>query len=103
VFLAVRRFNCGDIGGERGNRGRLFEVTEIATKDDKMLTKEVLSNTSWTSAELEWVGMLMIRPAMCRLAVTGAYRHHLLDQLAFLVVPLEKADFGDASDGDRHF
>ena len=46
VVLAVRRFKCGDIEGERGHCGRLFEVTEIATQDDKMLTKEGLSNTS---------------------------------------------------------
>ena len=77
--------------------GRLFEVTEIATTEDKMLLKEVLSNTGWTSADAEQIFLLQIRPAMCRSAFTGAHRHHHLDHLVHLDVPLEQADFGDAT------
>jgi hypothetical protein len=39
----------GDRGGERGCGGRLFEVTEIATTDDKMPREEVLNNIAWCS------------------------------------------------------
>ena len=77
--------------------GRLFEVTEIATTGDKMLIEEVLSNTGWTSADAERIGLLRIRPAMCGSAFTGAHRHHHLDHLAHLVVPLDQVDFGDAT------
>jgi hypothetical protein len=34
----------GDGRGERGRGGRLLELTEIATMEDKMLIKEVLNN-----------------------------------------------------------
>ena len=54
-----------DRGGERGRGGRLLEITEIATMEDKMLIKEVLSNTSGTSAEAEQTFMLLNRPAIC--------------------------------------
>ena len=37
----------GDGRGERGRGGHLFEVTEIATTDDKMLMEEMLNNTTW--------------------------------------------------------
>ena len=44
VVLAVRRSKGGDARAERGRGGRLFEVTEIATTDDKMLMEEMLNN-----------------------------------------------------------
>ena len=34
---------------ERGRVGHLFEVTEIATTDDKMFMEEMLNNTGWCS------------------------------------------------------
>ena len=40
----------GERGCERGRGGRQFEVIEITTTEDKMLIKEVLSNTGGTSA-----------------------------------------------------
>ena len=55
LVAAIRSHLCfalapgGDGRGERGRGGRLFEVTEIATTDDKMPIEEVLSNTAWTS------------------------------------------------------
>ena len=67
-----------------------------STMEDKMLLKGVLSNTGWTSADAERIGLLQNRPAMCRSAFTGALRHHHLDHLVHLVVLLEQADFGDA-------
>ena len=54
-----------DRGGERGRGGRLLEITEIATVEDKMLIKEVLINTGWTSAETEQTRMLLNRPSIC--------------------------------------
>ena len=63
-----------------------------------MLMEEVINNTGWTSADAERIFLLQIRPAMCGSALTGAHRHHHLDHLAHLVVPLEQADFGDATD-----
>ena len=77
--------------------GRLFEVTEIVTTGDKMPMEEMLSDTGWTSADAERIGLLQNRPAMCRSAFTGALRHHHLDHLVHLVVPLEQVDFGDAT------
>ena len=50
VVLAVCRSRGRDRTGVRDRGGRLFELTEIATTEDKMLIKEVLSNTSGTSA-----------------------------------------------------
>ena len=44
VILPVRRCKGGDRGGERSRGGRLFEVTEIATTDDKMLMEEMVNN-----------------------------------------------------------
>ena len=62
-----------------------------------MLMAEALNNTGWTSADAERIGLLRIRPAMCGSAFTGAHRHHHLDHLVHLVVPLEQVDFGDAT------
>ena len=49
VVLAVRRCKGGDGRGERGRGGRLFEVTEIATTDNKMLMEEMTNNIAWCS------------------------------------------------------
>ena len=65
VVAVVRRARGGDRRGARGRGGRLLEITEIATMEDKMLTKEVLINTGWTSAESEQTRMLLNRPAIC--------------------------------------
>ena len=46
-------FGCLQVKGQRRLRGREFELTEIATTEDKMPMEEVLSNTSGTSAEAE--------------------------------------------------
>ena len=54
--------------------------------EDKMLIKEVVNNTGWTSADAERVCMLRNRPGMCGAAFTGAHRHHHLDLLVHLVV-----------------
>ena len=62
-----------------------------------MLLKEVLNNTGWTSADAERINLLQTRPAVCGSAFTGAHRHHHLDHLAHLVVPLEQVDCGDAT------
>ena len=47
LVAAVRRCKGGDGRGERGRARHLFEVTEIATTDDKMLMEEMLNNTTW--------------------------------------------------------
>ena len=49
LVAAVCRSKGGDGRGERGRGGRLFEVTEIATTDDKMLMEEMVNNITWTS------------------------------------------------------
>ena len=59
-----------------------------------MLMEEVLNNTGWTSADAERIFLLRIRPAMCGSAFTGAHRHHHLDHLVHLVVPLQQVEFG---------
>ena len=46
LVAAVRRCKGGDGRGERGWCERLFEVTEIARTDDKMLMDEMLNNTA---------------------------------------------------------
>ena len=46
MVAAVRRCKGGDGRGERGWCERLFEVTEIARTDDKMLMDEMLNNTA---------------------------------------------------------
>jgi len=46
LVATVRRCKGGDGRGERGRCGRLFEVTEIARTDDKMLMDEMLNNTA---------------------------------------------------------
>ena len=68
--------------------GRLCEAIETTTMEDKMLMEEALNNTGWTSADAERIFLLQIRPAMCGSAFPGAHRHHHLDHLAHLVVPL---------------
>ena len=40
-------------------------MIEIATMEDKMLIKEVLSNTGRTSADAEQIFILPNRPTMC--------------------------------------
>jgi len=97
VILAVRRWKCGDGESKQGRDGRLLEATDIATTDDKMPTEEVLNNTGWTSAGAGRVCMLRSRPAVCRLAFTGAHQHHHLDHLIIIVTPLEQVDFCDAT------
>ena len=62
-----------------------------------MLMEEVLINTGWTSADVERIFLPRFRPAMCGSAFPGAHRHHHLDHLAHLVVPLDQVDFGDAT------
>ena len=55
----------GDRGGERGRGGRLFEVTEIATTDDKMLMEEMLNNITWTSTGARHTDLLLNFLAVC--------------------------------------
>ena len=50
--MAVRRWKCEDGGVEQGPDGRLLEATDIATKDDKMPTEEVLINTACCSTRV---------------------------------------------------
>ena len=64
VVLAVRRTRGGDRRGARGRGGRLFELIEIATSEDKMLMEEVLIKTGRTSAYVERIYLLLNRPAM---------------------------------------
>ena len=45
----ARRCKGGDGRREQGRGGRLFEVTDIATTDDKMLMEEMLNSITWTS------------------------------------------------------
>ena len=47
--MAVRRCKGGDGGAERSRGGRLFEVTEITTTDDKTLMEEMMNNIAWCS------------------------------------------------------
>jgi len=56
-----------------------------------MLMEEVLSNTIWASADAERISLLLNRLAMCGSAFTGAHRHHHLDHLIILVMPLKRA------------
>ena len=51
--------------GERGYRGRPFEVIEIATTEDKMLKEKVLDNIGWTFTWATQMRLLLNRPAMC--------------------------------------
>jgi len=52
LVAAVRRCKGGDGRGEKGRGGRLFELTEIATTDDKMLMEEMLNDNSWCSTRV---------------------------------------------------
>ena len=52
LVAGVRRCKGGDGGAERVRGGRLFELTEIATTDDKMLMEEMLNDTSWCSTRV---------------------------------------------------
>ena len=52
MVAGVRRCKGGDGGAERVRGGRLFELTEIATTDDKMLMEEMLNDTSWCSTRV---------------------------------------------------
>ena len=65
LVAAVRRCKGGDGRGERGRGGRLFEVTEIATTDDKMPIEEVLSNTAWTSTGAMQTDLLLNCLVVC--------------------------------------
>ena len=49
LVAAVHRCKGGDGRVEQGRGGRVFEVTDIATTDDKMLMEEMLNNITWTS------------------------------------------------------
>ena len=51
--------------GERGYRGRPFEVIEIATTENKMLKEKVPNNIGWTSTWATQTLLLLNRPAMC--------------------------------------
>ena len=55
----------GERGGERGCRGRPFEVIEIATTEDKMLKEKERSNIGWTSAADSQTDALANYPAVC--------------------------------------
>ena len=63
--MAVRRCKGGDAGAERGRGGRLFEVTEIATTDDKMLMEEMVNNITWTSTGARQTDILLNFLAVC--------------------------------------
>ena len=93
---------------KRGLGGRLLEATDIATKDNKMLKEEVLSNTAWSSTTImrtDSLKMVLVMygstdwcssaPSTCPSSpscracrVGGDRRGHR---------------HGDASDGGRHF
>ena len=55
----------GERGCERGRGGRLLEVIEIATMEDKMLREKELSDIGWTSAGDFQTDMLANDPAVC--------------------------------------
>ena len=65
VVLAVCRSSGRDRRGARGRGGRLLEVIEIATMEDKMLKEKELSNIGWTSAADIHTDMLASYPAAC--------------------------------------
>ena len=67
-----------------------------------MLMEEVLSNTGWTSADVEWVCMLRSRPAICGSAFTGAHRHHHLDLLVHLVVLVAQVENDTLTNIERY-
>ena len=65
VVAAVRRWKGADGGGERGRAGRLFEATEIATTDDRMLMDKALNSIVWTSAGARQTDHLLNFLAVC--------------------------------------
>ena len=65
LVAAVRRCKGGDGRGEKGRGGRLFEVTDIATTDDKMLMQEMLNNITWTSTGARQTDILLNFLAVC--------------------------------------
>ncbi len=65
MVAAVRRCKGGDGRGEKGRGGRLFEVTDIATTDDKMLMQEMLNNITWTSTGARQTDILLNFLAVC--------------------------------------
>ena len=64
MVAAVRR-KGGDGRGERGRAGRLFEVTEIVTTDDKMLMEEMLNNIIWTYTGARQTDIIMNGLVVC--------------------------------------
>ena len=52
LVLAARRLGGGGRGGKGSCDGRLFEATEIATMDDKMLMEKTLDKTGRTSTRV---------------------------------------------------
>jgi hypothetical protein len=97
VVLAARRLGGGSSGDKGSCIGRLFEATEIATMEDKMLMEEVLIKTGRTSAYAERFLPAAETSGNVRIDLTGAHWLHHLDHLVHLVVPLKQADFGDAT------
>ena len=55
----------GERGCERGRGGRLLEVIEIATMEDKMLREKELSDIGWTSTADFQTELLAVHPAVC--------------------------------------
>ena len=52
LVLAARRLGGGGRGDKGSCGGRLFEATEIATMDDKMLMEKTLDKTGRTSTRV---------------------------------------------------
>ena len=65
VVLAVRRTRGGDRRGARGRGGRLFELIEIATSEDKMLKEKELNNIGCTYRGDFQTDLLASYPAVC--------------------------------------
>ena len=65
MVAAVRRCKGGDGRGERGRAGRVVELTEIATTDDKMLMEEMLNNIIWSSTGAKHIDLLLNFLAAC--------------------------------------
>jgi hypothetical protein len=65
VVLAARRLGGGGRGINGSCDGRLFEVTEISTTDDKMLMEEMLNNITWTSTGARQTDLLLNFLAVC--------------------------------------
>ena len=65
MVAAVRRCKGGDGRGEQGRGGRLFEVTGIATTDDKMLMQGMLNNITCTSTGARQTDLILNFLAVC--------------------------------------